>query len=205
MECFKPGRVLENDWVKLEPMEIAELEAICAALLPDPSGWYQRMFGLTTMDLIRDEIVKAQTEFAAGTSVGYVIRDLTNGKVAGITKFMKLDAENRHLEIGNTMIGPAFRGTFINSNAKYLMLLEAFELLQCVRVSFRVDKENKISQRAIERLGAVCTGVLRHERVLPNGDKRDYLFYSILDSEWPLAKTRIQESLVPRMASRNLV
>ena len=102
-----------------------------------------------------------------------------------------MDDENRSLEIGTTNIAPRFRKTYVNTAAKYLMLQEAFENMKCIRVSFRVDEENHVSRKAIERLGASYGGLLRYERILPDGRIRNYGFYSIVDSEWPKIKARL--------------
>jgi RimJ/RimL family protein N-acetyltransferase len=51
---------------------------------------------------------------------------------------------------------------------------------------------NERSQRAIERIGGVREGVLRHHMRLPDGHLRDTVYYSILADEWPAAKAALQ-------------
>ena len=51
---------------------------------------------------------------------------------------------------------------------------------------------NERSQRAIERIGGVREGVLRHHMRLPDGPLRDTVYYSILADEWPAAKAALQ-------------
>jgi RimJ/RimL family protein N-acetyltransferase len=63
-------------------------------------------------------------------------------------------------------------------------------------VQLKTDARNARSQRAIERIGGVREGVLRRHRILHDGFVRDSVYYSILDSEWPVVKTRL-ESLLP--------
>jgi RimJ/RimL family protein N-acetyltransferase len=72
------------------------------------------------------------------------------------------------------------------------LLRHAFEKLGAVRVQFKADVRNDISQRAIERLGAVREGVLRKHMLVLDGHTRDSVMYSILDSEWPTVKARIE-------------
>lgn len=52
---------------------------------------------------------------------------------------------------------------------------------------------NERSQKAIERIGAVKEGILRNHMILPDGHYRHSVFYSILDTEWPEVKKRLEE------------
>lgn len=191
---FSPP-TLKNQWVALEPLKAQLFEEVCTAMIPDPDGWYSRMFGLNTADAYRKEFEDAESFAKSGYGMGFAIRDKISGSIAGITFFLKMDSENRHLEIGTTNIAPKFRRTHINTASKLLMLEEAFERFNCVRVSFRVDEGNAISKIAIERLGAKFGGRMRNERILPDGRIRHYLFYDIIDSEWLDLKRKLKERL----------
>jgi len=74
-------------------------------------------------------------------------------------------------------------------------LQHAFESLGCIRVQLKTDQRNERSQKAIERIGAKKEGVLRNHMILPDGRFRPSVFYSILDTEWPEAKKRLQEMM----------
>jgi RimJ/RimL family protein N-acetyltransferase len=76
-----------------------------------------------------------------------------------------------------------------------LLLNHAFETLGCIRVQLKTDQRNERSQRAIERIGAVKEGVLRNHMILPDGRYRHSVFYSILDTEWPEVKGRLEEMM----------
>ena len=123
-------------------------------MIPDPHGWYTVMFGLNTPEAYRKEFSDAEAFAKARYGMGFAIRDAKSREIAGITFFLKMDNENRHLEIGTTNIAPKFRRSHVNTASKMLLLNNAFEQLECIRVSFRVDEENLISKKAIERLGA---------------------------------------------------
>ncbi|CAN5623920.1 GNAT family protein [soil metagenome] len=189
-------KLLEGRNVRLEPLTMAFHESITAALIPDPEGWYQTMFGLNTAGHFRNEIAESEAGFKARRIIPFAIRDNASTRIAGRCQFMKIDIENRHLEIGNTMIGPEFRRTHVNTETKFLMLSEAFEVMKMNRVSFRVDLANLKSRRAVERIGAIYGGELRAERILPDGRARDYAFYCILSEEWSTVKTKIQNLMV---------
>ncbi|EQD45974.1 GCN5-related N-acetyltransferase [mine drainage metagenome] len=116
-----------------------------------------------------------------------------------MTRFMEIDRENRSVEIGGTWLSRPLWGTGINPEAKFLMLRYAFETEAVIRVQIKSDARNLRSQRAIEALGAVREGVLRHQVILPDGFRRDSVYYSILAEEWPEVKRR----LVTRISQGN--
>jgi RimJ/RimL family protein N-acetyltransferase len=86
----------------------------------------------------------------------------------------------------------------VNTECKSLLLAHAFEELGAVRVQLKTDLRNERSQRAIERIGAVREGVLRKHMVLWDGFIRDTVYYSILASEWPDVKRRLEHLLRAR-------
>ncbi|MGZ8719385.1 MAG: GNAT family N-acetyltransferase, partial [Aeromicrobium sp.] len=75
------------------------------------------------------------------------------------------------------------------------LLRHAFDVLGAVRVVWHTDILNERSQTAIERLGAQREGVLRKHRIRLDGTWRDTVVYSMLDDEWPDARTRLEEQL----------
>jgi N-acetyltransferase len=130
---------------------------------------------------------------AAGTVMPLVIEILESKQVVGTTRFWKIDLKNRKLEIGHTWISASWQRTCVNTEAKFLMLCYAFEQLNCVRVQFTTDEINERSRKAILRLGAKQEGIIRHERILPDGRKRNSVRFSIIDDEWTEVR-RVLES-----------
>ena len=65
----------------------------------------------------------------------------------------------------------------------------------CVRVQFTTDELNTRSRAAILRLGAKEEGIIRHERIMPDGRKRNSIRFSIIDTEWPAVKDGLQRLL----------
>ena len=108
----------------------------------------------------------------------------TRGELVGSTRYLRINQANRRVEIGGTFYARRVQRTGLNTEAKLLLLGHAFETLGCVCVQLRTDWFNKASQRAIERLGAKKDGVLRGQRIMPDGRVRDTMVYSILDHEW---------------------
>lgn len=131
----------------------------------------------------------------AGTVIPYVIENIATGEPIGSTRFWKLDRANRTVEIGHTWISASYQRTAVNTEMKLLMLTYAFEVLNCVRVQFQTDELNAKSRAAIARLGAKEEGILRNERIMPDGRVRNTVMFSILDSEWPDVKSRLTARL----------
>ena len=100
--------------------------------------------------------------------------------------------KHRTLEIGTTWYGTAWQRTGVNTQCKYLLLRHAFEDLSARRVSLKTDHRNRRSQQAILRLGAVQEGTLRNHRIAREGADRHTVYFSVIDSEWPAVKKRLE-------------
>lgn len=140
-------------------------------------------------------LARALEGMAAGHVLAFATVLRETNQVIGSTRFWKIDPQNRKLEIGHTWIGASHQRSFVNTEAKLLMLQYAFEQLQCVRVQFTTDVLNEKSRAAILRLGAVQEGIVRHERIMPDGRKRDSVRFSIIDEEWPAVKSGLERRL----------
>ena len=118
-----------------------------------------------------------------------------DGKIAGMTTYMNVDAANRRVEIGSTWYAKRVQRSALNTQCKLLLLTHAFEKLDCIAVEFRTHFFNHQSRRGIERLGAKQDGILRNHQIAPNGTLRDTVVYSIIASEWPTAKAHLNYQL----------
>jgi N-acetyltransferase len=141
---------------------------------------------------------KALTEQADGESLVFTTTERSSGRKIGSTRFMNIDPANQRVEIGSTWIAPAWQRTAINTEAKYLMLRHAFEEWGCVRVELKTDALNQKSRNAILRIGAKEEGTLRRHVVTHTGRIRDSVYFSILDSEWPEVKAKLEAKLQAR-------
>jgi N-acetyltransferase len=181
---------LQGRNVILEPLELTHEQALLAAAA-DGELWNLSVTVVPGPATIRSYIERAIAGRDAGTVLPFATVDRRNHRVVGSTRFWKIDTANRKLEIGHTWLALSAQKTSINTEAKYLMLAHAFETLACVRVQFTTDELNQRSRAAILRLGAVEEGVIRHERIMPDGRKRNSVRYSIIDEEWPAVKERL--------------
>jgi RimJ/RimL family protein N-acetyltransferase len=142
-------------------------------------------------DAMATEINRRLALWRAGSMLPFTVLDAA-GKVAGMTTYMNIDTANRRVEIGSTWYAARVQRTALNTEAKLLLLMHAFETLDCIAVEFRTHWMNQQSRRAIERLGAKLDGVLRSHSVAPNGSLRDTCVYSITAPEWPAVRAHLQ-------------
>ena len=186
---------LTGTHVRLEPLSLNHLADLTHSGR-DPSLWQYMRYGLVTSEeKMRDFIAYLLDHQAKGTDLPFATIYQPTGKAVGMTRFMDIQPENRCLEIGGTWISPQYQRTAVNTEAKFLMLRHAFEVMGCLRVQIKTDLRNARSQRAIERLGAVREGVLREHMILPDGTVRSSVYYSILAAEWPAVKQRLLDML----------
>jgi RimJ/RimL family protein N-acetyltransferase len=130
----------------------------------------------------------------AGSMLAFTVFD-ADGKVAGMTTYMNVDAANRRVEIGSTWYAKRVQRSALNTQCKLLLLTHAFETLDCIAVEFRTHFFNHQSRRGIERLGAKQDGILRSHMIAPNGTLRDTVVYSIIAGEWPTVKAHLNYQL----------
>ena len=133
--------------------------------------------------------VEREQEF--GRALPFAVCDPA-GTVVGSTRFMRMAPAHRRLEIGGTFYAKAVQRTGVNTEAKLLLLTQAFDVMGCQCVQIRTDGLNTRSQAAIERLGARRDGTLRGHQVMADGRLRDTVVYSILDREWPAVRQNLQ-------------
>jgi len=184
--------VLAGRFVRLEPIEERHRDDLLAAAAQDPLTFRYLFIDLSRgasvwPDYLADAL---KPEYVTWATV-----DATTGRASGSSRFLDIAPEHGRLEIGWTWIAPSHQRTATNTEAKLLQLRYAFDELGATRVALKTDQRNERSQRAIERIGGVREGVLRHQFRLPDGFMRSSVYYSILADEWPAVKAGLEERL----------
>lgn len=185
---------LQGQGIILRPLQYTDADALLRAAA-DGELWNLKVTVVPSATTVDAYLKKALDGREAGTVMPFVIVLKETGEVIGSTRFWKIDPLNRKLEIGSSWLSARFQKTFVNTEAKYLMLRHAFEVLDCVRVQFTTDENNQKSRNAILRLGAQQEGIVRHERIMPDGRKRNSVRFSIIDDEWPQVRLNLERKL----------
>lgn len=191
-DCWTTQPTLSNAHVTLRPMTGDDRDAIVTAAT-DGRLWelfYTAVPSEATVDAYLDA---AEREASYGRAMPFVVLDAA-GKLVGCTRYMRMNAAARRLEIGTTFYAKSVQRSPVNSAAKLLLLTHAFETMDAICVELRTDHFNHASQRAIERLGAKRDGVLRNHGIL-DGRVRDIVCYSILATEWSGVKRNLELKL----------
>ena len=178
--------------VRLEPLSEAHVPDL-AVVGQDDSLWayipYPPVRSEADMRAWVRDMLQRQSR---GADLPFAVIDLAAGRAIGASRYLDIQPAHRAVEIGGSWYGRAYQRTAVNTETKYLLLRHAFDTLGCIRVQLKADQRNRRSQRAIERLGAVREGVLRHNLIMPDGHQRNSVYYSILAEEWPAVKARLE-------------
>jgi N-acetyltransferase len=142
---------LEGQLVRLEPLSMDHHAALCETLLDDDI-WRWLPARVRTPDEMRDFIQLVLKLRDAGEALPFATLYKPDNRVVGTTRFLTIDRFNHGIEIGATIVGKHWQRTAVNTEAKYLMLRHAFEVLGCLRVQFQTDSLNTKSKNAILRL-----------------------------------------------------
>jgi RimJ/RimL family protein N-acetyltransferase len=196
---------LRGRHVTLEPLAPEHAPSLLAAAEPSRRTY---AYTLVPADLAGMEayVAFALDEEREGRALPFAVRDAT-GAVVGSTRFLSIerfrwptrplepDAPPDAVEIGHTWYAERVQRTALNTEAKLLLCVHAFEHWRVCRVTWKTDARNARSRAAIARLGAQLDGVLRAFGPAADGGLRDAAFYSMLAAEWPACKARLIERL----------
>ena len=183
---------LEGHFVRMEPLKPEHKEEIRAAIDCEPATWSIMLVNPVGSGF--EEYWSASCGAPLSERMPYAIRRLSDGQVVGTSTYFTASAKHGGVEIGATFLRPDVRASAVNPESKILMLSHAFDC-GAVRVQFKVDSRNERSQAAVAKLGAVREGILRRDMRTWTGHIRDTVVFSILDSEWPTVKLRLEQRL----------
>ena len=185
---------LQGQRIRLRPMEFDDARSLAQAA-SNGRLWELPFTVVPSKETVTEYVGSAIAGRDEGTVMPFVTEVVGTGEVIGSTRFWKIDRKNRKLEIGSTWLASDWQRTFANTEAKYLMFRFAFETLSCVRVQLTTDEINTKSRAAILRLGATQEGIVRNERIMPDGRKRNSVRFSIIDTEWPAVRELLERRL----------
>jgi RimJ/RimL family protein N-acetyltransferase len=187
---------LEGRHVRLEPLSQAHHADLSAVGLAEEL-WRWIPTPVRTREEMSAYIQTALDEQARGVSIPFALIEKAGNRAIGSTRYGNIDRTHHRVEIGWTWVAPAWQRTAVNTEAKYLLLRHAFETLGCIRVELKTDSLNEESRNAILRIGAREEGTFRNHMITASGRIRHTVYFSVLDSEWPEVKSRLQSRLIP--------
>jgi len=143
--------ILENEQAILLPLKEDEFD-ILYSVAADPKIWEQH----PNKDRWKREVFQNFFEGAIQSNGAFKIIDKATGEVAGSTRFYQYNKAEDSIFIGYTFYATKYWGTGFNRSVKKLMLDHAFRFVS--KVLFHIGADNKRSQIAIGRVGAVKIG-----------------------------------------------
>jgi N-acetyltransferase len=195
---------LTGTHVQLEQLHFEFAEELTAAGNVDRST-YRWTSVPPTVEGMQRYITGLLNDQQARTVVPFVQRRLSDGALVGCTRYLRLEwwggnALPDEVEIGGTWLAASAQRTPINTEAKYLLLGNAFDEWNVHRVSICTDARNARSRTAILRIGAKFEGILFSHRgsYAPGEEKavaRDSAMYSVIRGDWPAVKRDLEDKL----------
>jgi RimJ/RimL family protein N-acetyltransferase len=189
--------------VTLTPLSRDDVPELVRAASGDRStfGWSIVPATIPEMDAVVGRLLDDRDQRSA---VPFATRRSDTSEIIGMTRYLTLrwffgreypDAA----EIGGTFLSAPAQRTAANTDAKLLMMTHAFDVWGVRRLDLKTDERNERSRRAIERIGGQFEGVLRNWQAAQvdgeEGATRNSAMYSILSSEWPVVRARLDERL----------
>ena len=195
---------LTGTHVQLEQLRLEFAEDLVAAGNENRSA-YDWTPVPPTVDGMQRYIAGLLQDQQARSAVPFVQRRLTDSALVGCTRYLRLEwwggnALPDEVEIGGTWLAGSAQRTAINTEAKYLLLSNAFDDWNVHRVSICTDARNTPSRTAILRIGATFEGILRsHRGSYAMGEQnivaRDSAMYSVTRGDWPAVKRGLEDKL----------
>lgn len=183
---------LEGRFVRLEPLNERHRELL------RPAAQHPEIFAVTSSayGAFYDPYIDNALKRSDGVhELAFVVLHKTENRHVGMTRYLNIDDTHRRLEIGSTWYQPSVWAGPVNPECKLLLMRHAFEQLGYNRVEYKTDARNARSRAAILKLGATQEGILRKHMIMADGYVRDSVLFSIIDSDWPAVKARLENRL----------
>lgn len=172
---FNLQPTLEGQFLRLAPLRPDDWDRLYA-VASDPLIWEQH----PQRDRYTEEVFKVFFREALESGGAFLVMDAKTGQVIGSSRYHDYDEQKSEVEIGWTFLARSHWGGTYNREMKQLMLDHAFKFVD--RVVFSVGPQNWRSQKALEKIGAVRTGL----KLDKNG--RESVGFQITAAEWVRAR-----------------
>ena len=120
----------------------------------------------------------------------------------GLASYLRIKPHVGTIEVGWITYAPNLQRTVEATEAMYLMMKNAFEILGYRRYEWKCDNLNKRSKKSALRLGFKYEGLFRQATIYKKRN-RDTAWFSIIDKEWKKLKKSYQRFLKPSNFDKN--
>lgn len=144
---------LKGELIELRPLIPEDWDELFAVAC-DPLIWEQH----PESDRCKQDVFKVFFREALESSGAFVVIDKKTQQIIGSTRYYGYDPEKSEVEIGWTFLARKYWGGRYNREMKQLMLNHAFKFVE--NVLFLVGEKNIRSQKAMEKLGAIRSGIV---------------------------------------------
>src|SRR5690554_1741312 len=126
---FTPTHLI-GQHVELLPLSMEHHDGLIAAV-NDGKLWELWYTSIPSPERMAAEIERRLGLQAAGAMLPFTVVDRASGRIAGMTTYMNVDTVGPRVEIGSTWYRQSAQRTPLNTEAKLLLLTEAFEQRDC--------------------------------------------------------------------------
>jgi len=120
----------------------------------------------------------------------------------GLASYLRIKPQIGTIEVGWITYAPNLQRTVEATEAMYLMMRNAFEVLGYRRYEWKCDNLNQRSKKSALRLGFKYEGLFRQATIYKKRN-RDTSWFSIIDKEWKKLKKSYQRFLKPSNFDKN--
>ena len=181
---------LQTSKVFLRPIEENDFDRFYE-LTQDEEAWKYFTLNLADRDHLRKWMDAAFDDKQAGTKIPFTIIEKSSNKVAGSMSLLNISMHDLRLEIGASWLAKEFRGADINRHSKYAMMKYTFDKLNFERIEFKTDVLNERARRGLQKIGGKEEGIFRSHMTMWNNRRRDSIYFSVIEKEWPALKQTI--------------
>jgi N-acetyltransferase len=202
---------LEGRFVHLLPLSLDHAAALLDVAVDDRGSFTHTPVPWDETSMV-SYLERALAEREAGHHLPYATWSVEGRRIVGTTRFYDLTSwdwssiptgpedgrPSRRYDlasIGYTWLHPSAQRTRINTEAKLLMMTEAFDQWNVVAMHMQTDARNARSRAAISRLGFTLDGVIRADKAGADGTVRDSAVFSMTAAEWPARRARLADRL----------
>ncbi|PID62506.1 MAG: GNAT family N-acetyltransferase [Gammaproteobacteria bacterium] len=187
----RPEKItLTGKFCRLEPLNADQHAAdLYAAFALDKAG---KLWTYMPTDPFDSE-AEVKTWVAHNASLDdplfYAIVDKQSDKAVGVAAYLRINPASGCIEVGHLTFSPLLQRTPLATEAMFLMMQYAFDILGYRRYEWKCDSLNSASCKAAKRLGFQFEGTFRQALVY-KGRNRDTAWFAIIDKDWQILKKR---------------